>query len=180
MHIWPETGVVEVMDGESTVPAGTAGDLVLTGLLNDAMPLVRYRIGDRGSLAPESRSCACGRTLPQLQSLDGRFEDVLFASDGRRLARFDTIFKANLPIREAQIVQERLDLVRVRIVPMPDYDPDVAAIIERDVRERLGEVEVRFETVPAIERSAGGKFRAVVCALPADVRRRLTDERIDR
>jgi phenylacetate-CoA ligase len=175
MHLWPESGVVEVVEGHTSVPPGTAGDLVCTGLLNDAMPLVRYRIGDRGALADDSLACSCGRTLPQLKSLEGRSEDVIFSVDGRRVARFDPIFKADLPVREAQIIQDRLDSVRIRIVPMPGYDDGIAATIERGVRERLGDVAVHFETVPAIERTERGKFRAVVCALPPEVRRRLAE-----
>jgi phenylacetate-CoA ligase len=178
MHLWPESGVVEVVEGDSLVPAGTVGDLICTGLLNDAMPLIRYRIGDRGSLAAPSRPCACGRTLPQLECLAGRSEDVIFALDGRRLARFDAIFKADLPLREAQIIQERRDFVRVRIVPTAGYDETVAAMIAAGIRERMGNVEVRFETVPAIERTTRGKFRAVVCALPPEERRSLTERHV--
>jgi phenylacetate-CoA ligase len=177
MHLWPEEGVVEVVDGATPVPAGVAGDLICTALLNDAMPLIRYRVGDRGTLAEESAVCACGRTLPQLKSLEGRSEDVLFSPEGRRLARFDTIFKADLPIREAQIIQDRLDSVRVRVVPLPGYDDSVAATITHGIRVRMGAVDVRFETVPTIERTSRGKFRAVVCALPPEIRRELANRR---
>jgi phenylacetate-CoA ligase len=173
LHLWPETGVVEVVDGDAPVAAGEAGDLIATGLLNDAMPLVRYRIGDRGALADESQTCACGRTLPQLKSLEGRSDDVLYSPDGRRVGRLDTVFKADFPIREAQIVQERLDAVRVRVVPAAGYDAAAAAAIRRAVGDRMGEVDVRIEEVSTIERTDRGKFRAVICMLPAEVRRAL-------
>jgi len=173
LHLWPETGVVEVVEGETPVPTGKAGDLVATGLLNDAMPLIRYRIGDRGTLAEVSPSCTCGRTLPQLKSLEGRTDDVLFTPDGRRVGRLDTVFKVDFPIREAQIVQDRLDSVRVRVVPAAGYDAAAGATIERALRDRMGDVNVKVETVSSIERTRSGKFRAVICAIPADVRRTL-------
>jgi phenylacetate-CoA ligase len=173
LHLWPETGVVEVVEGNTPSAAGETGDLVATGLLNDAMPLVRYRIGDRGTLAADTQTCACGRTLAQLQSLEGRADDVLFTPDGRRVGRLDTVFKADFPIREAQIVQDRVDSVRVRLVPAPGYDAAVAAAIRRALVDRMGEIEVRIEEVTAIERTSRGKFRAVICNLPPEVKNNL-------
>jgi phenylacetate-CoA ligase len=173
MHLWPEEGVLEVVDGDTSVRAGETGDLVATGLMNDAMPLVRYRIGDRGALAADSGTCACGRTLARLHSLEGRADDVLFTSDGRRVGRLDTVFKADFPIREAQIVQDRLDAVRVRLVPADGYDEAAAEAIRRAMRDRLGDVEVAIETVSAIERTQRGKFRAVICSLPVAEKNRL-------
>lgn len=71
----------------------------------------------------------------------------------------------HLPVREAQIVQEALDRVRVRYVPGPDYTPEAGdSIIER-LRARMGPVEVTLEAVDEISRTANGKFRAVICNL---------------
>ncbi|HEX6533931.1 MAG TPA: AMP-binding protein [Gemmatimonadaceae bacterium] len=180
LHLWPEAGLVEVLDGESPVAAGETGDLVCTGLANPDMPLVRYRLGDRGAIGgrlsqprAESRSsCPCGRTLPRLARLEGRSDDVLYTRDGRAVGRMDPVFKSRLPVLEAQIVQETLDRVRVRYVPAPEWSAaDGEAIVER-IRDRLGDVEVRLEPVAAIARDANGKLRAVVCALPAEERER--------
>lgn len=170
LHLWPEAGHVEVLDGEMPAAAGAAGDLVCTGLANPDMPLVRYRLGDRGALAPDEPPCACGRALPRLARLEGRSDDVLYTRDGRAVGRMDPVFKSRLPVREAQIVQETLGRVRVRYVPAPGYGAaDGAAIAER-IRDRLGDVEVVLEAVPAVPREANGKLRAVVCALSAEER----------
>jgi phenylacetate-CoA ligase len=50
LHLWPEVGWIEVFENGQAVKNGTSGDLVCTGLFNADMPLIRYRVGDRGSL----------------------------------------------------------------------------------------------------------------------------------
>lgn len=170
MHLWPDVGVTEVLEGEVPVPGGTGGELVCTGLVNEDMPLVRYRVGDRAVLGAEESSCPCGRRLPELASVEGRMDDALRTVDGRLVGRLDPVFKSRLPIVEAQIVQERLDLVRVRYVPAADYTPEAGATIAAKLRERMGDVRVELEAVAAIERTRNGKFRAVVCNLPPEER----------
>ena len=170
LHLWPEAGVVEVFDGNEISRPGTAGDLVCTGLLNHDMPLVRYRVGDAGMLSTDSNICACGRSLPRLHSLEGRSDDVLYTRAGRRVGRLDPVFKGGLPVREAQIVQETLDRVRVRFVPASGYrNSDGQTIISR-LRDRMGDVEVILDSVESIPRTRNGKFRAVVCEIPMALR----------
>ena len=164
LHLWPEVGVLEVLDDEADVPlpAGRPGRLVATGLLNDAMPLVRYELGDRVALGPDS-PCACGRLLPRLSSVEGRADDVLVTPDGRRVGRLDPVFKADLPVREAQIVQERLDQIHVRIVPGAGFGERHARQISERLQQRMGAgVHVSVDVVERINRDAAGKFRAVV------------------
>ena len=156
LHLWPEVGYVECLDG----------DLVATGLLNHAMPLVRYRVGDRLAGPVHWQACACGRGLPTLPRVEGRDDDVVVTPDGRRLGRLDPVFKADLPLVEAQIVQDRPDRLRLRVVPArPLTDDDRRALIRR-VRDHVGDMEVVVEEEDRIERDAAGKFRAVVSELP--------------
>lgn len=169
MHLWPEVGWVEIVEGEQPVVAGTTGDLVCTGLLNMDMPLIRYRLGDRAALLPEDAPpCTCGRTLPRLARIEGRIDDVLYTVDGRRLAQLNAIFKTQLPVREAQLVQERLDRVRVRYVPTPEFNHAAAQEIVRRLQARMGAVEVVFEELAEIPRTANGKFRVSLCQLPPE------------
>ena len=159
LHWFPDAGVAEVVETDSS----GAGDLVATGLINADMPLIRYRVGDRVRAAPEGALCECGRGLPLLERIEGRLDDVIVTPDGRRVGRMDPVFKADLSIREAQIVQEELDLVRVRVVPGAEFGARQEEELKRRVRLRLGEgVRVEVERVKEIERTANGKFRAVV------------------
>lgn len=178
LHLWTEAGVVEVFERGQPAPRGISGELICTGLVNADMPLIRYRAGDRVALSEADDengtgdSCACGRTLPALKSVEGRMDDLLYTADGRCVTATETLYEARLPVREAQIIQERLDRVRVRFVPTSDYTPAAGDSIIEGMRARMGAIEVVLEEVDEIPRGANGKFRAVVCELPAEVRER--------
>lgn len=169
LHLWPDAGVVEVVDHGRTAAPGEIGDLLCTGLLNADMPLIRYNVGDRGALAdPSARLCECGRTLPLLATIEGRSDDVLVTADGRRVGRLDPVFKGSLPVLEAQIIQEEIGRLRLRYVPSPGFGDEHAREMVSRLRARMGDVTVVLEPVGAIPRSANGKFRAVVNAIPPD------------
>jgi phenylacetate-CoA ligase len=165
LHLWPEVGSVEVVGNSLSLSRGSSGDLVCTGLLNIDMPLIRYRTGDQGALGAEHNICGCGRALPILASVDGRADDLLYTMDGRRIGRLDPLFKGDLPIQEAQIVQEELDRLRVRYVPGPDFRPHHESVIAQRLQERMGMVKVEMESLNAIPRGPNGKFQAVICNL---------------
>lgn len=167
LHLWPEAGYVEVLDDHSDCPVspGTAGRLVITGLLNRAMPLIRYEVGDRGILSPEFDRCPCGRSLTVLQSIEGRMDDVVLTKDGREVGRLDPIFKGALPIREAQIIQETLDHFRILIVPAAGFAARHREELALALGARLGEIRVDVEEVTVIPRSANGKLKGVISKL---------------
>lgn len=172
MHSWPEVGVTEVVP--DLPDAGEAsGELLGTSLLNPDMPLIRYRTGDRATLAGETDPCACGRLLPTLASIDGRSDDVIYTRDGRQVGRLDSVFKAQLPVREAQIIQETPTRVRVRLVPEPNFTHASGELLTTRLRYRLGDMDVVLEPVSEIPRTSRGKFKAVVCQLSAEERQRL-------
>jgi phenylacetate-CoA ligase len=173
LHLWPEAGVLEAVEDGHAAPPGRAGDLICTGLVNVDMPLIRYRVGDRGTLPAEDTGCPCGRLLPTIQSVEGRLDDVLYTRDGRRVGRLDPVFKADVGIKEAQIVQESLTRVRVRYVPAVGCGGDTAQIIRQRLKDRLGDMEVEVQPVACIPRGANGKFRAVVCRLSGEELRRV-------
>ena len=172
LHLWPEVGHIELLDDEGTgqVPAGTAGRLVCTGMINQDMPLVRFAVGDRGALATEQR-CACGRTLPILSHIEGRTNDLLVAPDGRRVYWLNPIIYG-LPIRQAQIIQETLDRLRIIYVPAPGFTEAAEREITARLHQRLGAVSVMFDAVESIPREANGKFKGVRCDLSPEERRR--------
>jgi phenylacetate-CoA ligase len=170
VHLWPCVGQLEVVGADGPAVPGTTGDLIGTGLLNENMPLIRYRIGDRGAVNAHAAPCGCGRTLPSLHSVEGRISDVLQTADGRRIGRLDPVFKHNLPIHEAQIVQETLGRVRLRVVPAAGFSPCAVESIIGRLRERLGNVDVVVDELESVPRDANGKFRSVICAPPPEQR----------
>jgi phenylacetate-CoA ligase len=169
VHEWPDAGIVTVLPDRGGEKG--AGDLVCTGLVNADMPLIRYRVGDRGRLSNER--CECGRTLPLLAGIDGRIDDVLYTPDGRSIGRLDPVFKGGLPIVEAQNVQLSLDKLAVRYVPGRGIEERALREVTRRIRDRMGDVSVNFEAVEQIPRTTRGKFRAVVCQLSPKERSKL-------
>ncbi len=76
-HIWSDLALVEIIDpitGESLGP-GEKGELTITMLQKEALPMIRYRIGDITIMDDEV--CACGRTHPRIQRIQGRVDDML-------------------------------------------------------------------------------------------------------
>lgn len=173
MHLWPDVGVTEWLKDEADEPVepGRVGRLVSTGLLNEAMPLVRYEMGDRGFAPDTTAACVCGRLLPVLEGFEGRTADLLFTPAGSPVGLLDTIFHSGLHMREAQIVQERRNLIRIRIVPAAGFSDADRIDMQKGVQARLGaEVAVIVDVVDEIERTPAGKFRVQVCELTQEER----------
>lgn len=165
LHWFPEFGYVEAIGPDGELALDEPGELVATSLLDSDMPLIRYRTGDSVTLGKSSEICACGRGLPRISSIEGRREDIVYAADGRPVARLDPVFKGDLPIREAQIVQERLGELLILVAPSEGWQPSHEMQIAGALRERLGDLDIRLETVAAIPRGANGKFRSIVSRL---------------
>lgn len=77
LHIWEDHYIVEIIDPETgePLPAGQDGELVMTTLQREAMPLLRYRTRDLTRIIPEK--CKCGRTHLRIQPIKGRSDDML-------------------------------------------------------------------------------------------------------
>ncbi len=77
LHIFEDHFLPEIVEPETgePLPYGEPGELVLTTLTKEALPLIRYRTGDITSLNPAV--CACGRTLARMEKISGRTDDML-------------------------------------------------------------------------------------------------------
>jgi phenylacetate-CoA ligase len=159
-HVHPEFGVVEFLPCPGLDPdAGLK--IVGTGFTNWAMPLLRYDTDDVG--IPSSRKCSCGRQFKVVEKIIGRIDDLVITPDGRQVGRLDPVFKGLGVIRQAQIVQETLGRIRVRIVPGKGFSSAHQDAVHRELVRRLGgNIEYVFEIVDDIPVGAGGKFRAVI------------------
>ncbi len=169
MHAHPLFGVTEILRSDgSPCEAGEEGDVVLTGLINRAQPLVRYRVGDRAIWADSDR-CPCGRSMPIIEAIKGRREDYLFSRQRGWVGRMDPALKGVCGIIECQFVQEVPDSIQVLCVPSPEFIYEDQRRLTANLRDRLGsEMRIDFQLVERIPRGANGKFRAVVSRLPRD------------
>jgi phenylacetate-CoA ligase len=77
LHAWEDHFVFEVIDPDTLepLPAGEAGELVITTLTKEALPMIRYRTRDITRLSDEP--CACGRTHRRIMRITGRDDDMV-------------------------------------------------------------------------------------------------------
>ena len=158
LHLWPEAGLVEVITDGKSATRGSSGDLVCTGLLNEDMPLIRYRVGDRGTLPATDEGCPCGRSLPLLAAIDGRLDDVLYSPMGEVSAGWTPYLKQNCLSGRPRLSRKHWTKIRVRYVPAPNFTPEGAQSIAERLIDRLGPVEVIMEMVSEIPRSPMESF----------------------
>jgi phenylacetate-CoA ligase len=159
LHVDMEFCIVEVEPDEETQDY-VRGPLLVTGLANNASPFLRYRIGDIATRL--KKPCLCGRPGDVFLDVDGRIEDIVMTPDGRLIGRLDHIFKEQLDIAEAQILQESSEAIEVLVVPRLSYAAHSERALRKEIRARLGEVmRVDIRLVDAIAREPNGKLRAV-------------------
>lgn len=157
-HINFETVYVE------TEPRSGLGQaLLITGLANRAMPLLRFDLGDLGELG--RGTCACGRQSPYVARIHGRQVEQLELPSGRRVSPYllTTLIEDRAGLRKYQLVQERPERLRIDVVTADGAGPDAFAPITTAIERALGgEVTVEFRPVAAIARTRGGKHRILV------------------
>ncbi|MGE0757826.1 MAG: phenylacetate--CoA ligase family protein [Pirellulaceae bacterium] len=160
-HVSPERGIIEILEGDSPCPPGKPGRVVVTGLENTLQPLIRYEIGDAAYWA-EDQCCPCGRQMPIIGGVEGRYEDYCETPDGRRFLVFDPVFNGIKTIKEGQVIQESPDRFLVKVVATDDFREEDRQLMIANFRRLVGELCVRVEVVKSIARTSNGKFRAVV------------------
>ncbi len=164
MHITAEDILVEIVDEAGRpLPAGVAGEIVVTHLATRDFPFIRYRTGDVGVL--DAGSCACGRGLPLLKEIQGRTTDFVVARDGTVMHGLSLIYVVrDVPgVEQFKIVQESREHTRVLLVTGPGFRDPALEEIRQGLVRRLGEgVRVDVERVAAIPREASGKHRYIV------------------
>lgn len=176
-HQIVEYGVLEVVDDAGLpVPDGAEGHLVWTGLVNEAMPLVRYRIGDLGTRLPAGAACPCGVAYPAVAPTVTRTGDSLRLAGGQRVSPrlLNQLLKECRTFAAAQFVQEapdRVTLVVERAAGVGDgaAEAEASRLAARLTAQFGGRVGFGARVVPAIAREASAKRRLVVVREEAHV-----------
>lgn len=166
-HVMAESLLVEVLNarGEACRP-GEIGDVVITDLHNFATPLVRYALGDQAEVAGP---CACGRNLPTLRRILGRYRNMLVYPDGRRSwprTGFES-FPHTVPIVQHQYIQLSSSRIEVRLVVARPLDAAEEEVLRAGIQGNLGHpFDIAFRYFQgAIPRGANGKFEEFICTL---------------
>lgn len=166
LHMSALTHYFEILDDENQpCPPGVEGHLVVTSLVNRAMPFIRYRIGDRAAFAPEG-TCACGRGLPRLIHLSGRVSETFLTVTGQVVPGeyfihlFGVVLKSP-QIFKYQVIQQDYDHLVIRLVLRTGNAPEEALRTEMEDKIRLvmGQTcKIEFEVVDDIAATASGKY----------------------
>ena len=162
LHINADGIYLEVLrpDGTPCRP-GESGMIVVTDLMNRAMPIIRYQVGDMGVLS--ERQCPCGRGLPLLERIEGRVADYVVTARGELISGISLTenFAVMVPgLAQLQIIQEEINRFVFRIVKGLDFGPASLATIGRLVAERFGPgVRYECEYVDQIPPEPSGKYR---------------------
>ena len=149
MHLWEDNFIMEIIDPETgkNLPEGEKGELVLTTLCREAMPILRYRTRDIVMIIPGR--CRCGRTHRRISRIIGRSDDMIIIRGvnifPQQIERVLMGIKA--VAQNYQIVLEAYDQITVRVEITKDlFDGRVEHLVNlrNEITEKLrSEILVR-------------------------------------
>jgi phenylacetate-CoA ligase len=180
LHVYADHVHLEIFDGDRSLPAGEFGDVVVSALRNVAMPLIRYRVGDRARLSP--KPCRCGLPHPVLTDLQARAGDEFLDPKGRThhsselLGKLGSFFADPLAAQVRQVQFHQRDCrnweahieVSKKFFTAPDLRPTHEKLEERlggIVRSVFGaDCGLALQAVDSLSRDQG-KFRYIASAI---------------
>ena len=161
MHIFADQFIVEVVDQDgSHVPQGELGEIVITDLINHAMPLFRYRVGDLGRIVDSP--CACGNAAPRIE-IEGRIHDSVLDAEGRRVTsqQIANLMYSQPELDQFQLIEKRNGVLELTLVAKPDCEVETSKY-QRLLANLVGEDrKLRIRNARTILPESGGKFRWV-------------------
>jgi len=174
-HISSELTFIEFLDHEGNpVTPGQTGEIFLTHLRNDYMPLIRYRVGDTGIFL--TGDCACRRGLPLMEVSVGKESDKVLLANGKCYSSeiFDYINLAVMKIfpssiHQFRVIQKTLDFFDIEIVP-GNGSVDKAEVFFKNLIEKQigGRLNININRVSQIRREPSGKLRYFISEINKD------------
>ena len=177
-HVNTDTCLVEAVGADGRhLSSGEEGRLLLTSLTNCTMPLIRYEIGDRGTVlgVGERQTCSCGSRHPQMRLSGGRTDDYIYFPDGRcaspRLVG-TSIYRVALEtskpeqrgwlFRGFQVVQDAREHLAIRVIPETEDLRDLETRIQRAVKALHSGFRTTVSFVEEIPLEPSGKLKKVI------------------
>lgn len=176
MHFWEDQYLLEVVNpqtGEKLAP-GEEGELVVTTLGREAMPIIRYRTGDLARIVDDGDKCACGRTHVRISRIKGRCDDMLIVRGVNLYPSQieDVLMSFPEVATNYQILVERegaLDSLTVKVELYPKmFDGDLRKLkkLESDITKTIQEdivvrPKVEFHEPGSLPRTEGKAVRVI-------------------
>ncbi|MFP8955832.1 phenylacetate--CoA ligase PaaK [Natrialbaceae archaeon A-CW3] len=171
LHIWEDHFYPEIVDPDTGDPLeeGERGELVLTTLSKEALPVLRYRTGDITRLYYDE--CDCGRTMVRMGNVRGRVDDLLIVRGvnvyASSIEEVMLEFDAVAPHYRIDLYREdQLDTMEITVEHHDDFQGDPEALRER-IQNRLDDVlGVSVDVIDVVpygdmERTEVGKVKRV-------------------
>jgi phenylacetate-CoA ligase len=154
LHLDEDTVIGEIINkNESGI-----GDLLITNLYSYAVPIIRYKVGDRVKFS--AVECSCGRKTKVIECLEGRDIDYLELPDGRKIpvtAIYLSKFAKNI-VAYQLIHYKSQRLLEFRYIPAKTKEPIDKQLITDYIHHEYG-LSTRFEIIDEIQYTRGGKFK---------------------
>lgn len=160
LHVSMEECLVEIINEDEN----GVGDLVLTMLHSKDMPLIRYKIGDRGRWRKEK--CKCGRNLEMIDEVVGREVDVIVLPNGKEYSSANINYvPSNLKninnLSEYQFFQTAKDQILLKMVLINENDTTVVDEMRNEFEKIFEGCTLTIQICKQLERGKGGKLRIV-------------------
>lgn len=166
LHVSQDLIHVDIVDSnDNTIGYDESGLVTLTDLHNFGMPFIKYQNEDIASLSDED--CSCGRTSYLLKPLIGRTSDNILTQSGQIIhGEFFTHLFYNKPqIKQFQIIQEKIDSIKIFIIPNSSYENFDFTTIVREIETEItnwiknDNLVIELSIVDKIETTKTGKHR---------------------
>lgn len=161
LHDDMEYGIAEFLPKEKQ-DGGTVCEIIGTCLANEAMPLIRYQVGDMALLPDHPPACDAhaGRIVSQIH---GRTNHVLVTGDGRKVANISVIATRMANVVAVQCVQDEIGKVRVLVVRAVGYTADDERNLLHQFRQKMGQaLDITIEHVGELQRTSSGKTLQII------------------
>jgi phenylacetate-CoA ligase len=162
LHVWEDHFYPEVVDPQTGDPVepGEKGELVLTSLIKEALPVIRYRTGDITRLHEDE--CDCGRTARRMDNVVGRTDDLLIVRGVNVYAsQIEEVMLELDPVAPHYRIDVRrddsLDRLEISVEHHEDFEGDAEALRDR-IHEALDDVlAITPDSVEVVEPGAIGR-----------------------
>jgi len=163
LHISAENIIVEIIKNGAPAKPGEPGEVVITGLNNFAMPLIRYKMGDVAILS--DKSCSCGRNLPLLENIEGRVNNMVVTPDGKISSGLifyyisRSLIENNGGVKKFKVIQNEIDRITFQIVKDKNFEEGNLQALVKKTHEYLSpDIQVDFEFFTELPHRTGGKI----------------------
>ena len=164
LHLIPNIHYLEIVDNNGKeVNTGESGEIIITLLTNYTMPLIRYKIEDRGILS--KKECNCGRGFPLLKKVEGRIRSIFRNEQGDMIdgGFFIELFYFRDYVKQLQVIQKAYDYIIINLVlkdsqRIKNAKKDFTEI-NKKIKLAMGDkTKIKYNIVNVINPSPSGKY----------------------